>query len=93
MADKKTYTVHRSMHAAGKNYARGDTREMTEIDAAALVEAGALSLAGEDPKVRAATVNHTFGAATSAVNDGGYTTATGESVVVKKAAAKSAAKA
>lgn len=61
MADMKTYTVHRAMHGDGRDYERGDTRDMTEIDAAALVESGALSLEGENPAVRTSSVRHTFG--------------------------------
>lgn len=98
MADKLTYTVHRAMHGDGKDYARGDTRELTEIDAAPLVATGALSLKGEDPVTREPAVRHTFGTEPSKVNDGGYTTATGEGISIKptataKPAAKPAAKA
>ena len=63
MADKKTYTVHRGMHGDGRDYQVGDTRELTEADAAELVASGALSLMGEAPKVREPSVRHTFGAA------------------------------
>jgi hypothetical protein len=59
----KTYTVHRSMHGDGRDYEPGDTRELDEIDAAALVESGALSLEGEDPRVREPAVRNTFGKA------------------------------
>lgn len=75
MADKKTYTVHRAMHGNGKDYARGDTRELTEADAAPLVASGALSEEGTDPLVREPGVRHAFGQNRSAVNDSGYTDA------------------
>lgn len=75
MADKKTYTVHRAMHGNGKDYARGDTRELTEADAAPLVASGALSEQGADPLVREPAVQHAFGQNRSAVNEGGYTDA------------------
>lgn len=80
MADKKSYTVHRAMHGDGKDYVRGDTREMTEVEAAPLVKTGALALKGEAPAAREPGVRHTFGQAPSQVNEGGYTTATGEGV-------------
>jgi hypothetical protein len=86
MADKKTYTVHRAMHGDGKDYARGDTREMTETDAAPLVASGALSPEGEEPAARAAGVEHTFGTKPSTVNDRGYTSATGEGIAAPRAA-------
>lgn len=63
MANMKTYTVHRGMHGDGRDYVPGDTRELTEADAAVLVESGALSLEGEEPKVREPAVRNTFGAA------------------------------
>ena len=78
MADKKTYTVHRAMHGDGKDYARGDTREMTEADAATLLASGALSEKGKDPAERVPAVRHTFGSERSAVNEGGYTDASGD---------------
>lgn len=87
MAEKKSYTVHRSMHGDGKDYARGDTRELTEVEAAPLVKTGALSLEGEDPATREPAVRHTFGQEPSQVNEGGYTTATGEGVKLEPAAA------
>ncbi len=80
MADKKTYTVHRSMHGEGRDYERGDTRELTEADAAVLVASGALSPKGEDPIVPEHGIEHTFGAKPSAVNDGGYTSPGGEPI-------------
>ncbi|KQM88650.1 hypothetical protein ASE67_02605 [Sphingomonas sp. Leaf23] len=80
MADKKTYTVHRAMHGDGRDYARGDTREMTEADAASLVTTGALSLEGDEPKAAAPAIEHTFGQKPSSVNDGGYTSASGGAV-------------
>jgi hypothetical protein len=61
MSDKHQYTVHRAMHGDGKDYERGDTREMTEVDAAPLVATGALARKGEVPMERAAAVEHTFG--------------------------------
>jgi len=63
MADK-TYDVHRSM-MGDKEYVRGDTRTMSEADAATLVESGALSLEGEDPVAREPAVIHAFGSAKS----------------------------
>lgn len=95
MADKHTYTVNRAMHGDGKDYARGDTRELTETDAATLIATGALSLKGKVPVEREPAVRHTFGQEPSAVNEGGYTTATGEgiSVTPAKPAANKAAKA
>jgi hypothetical protein len=93
MADKHTYTVNRAMHGDGKDYVRGDTRELTETDAAALVATGALSLKGKEPVEREPAVRHTFGTEPSAVNEGGYTTAIGEGVSVNRApATKPAAK-
>ena len=80
MADKKKYTVHRSMHGEGRDYERGDTRELTEADAAEMVRSGALSLEGEKPRVRGDAVDHTFGSRPSEVNDAGYTSASGEGV-------------
>lgn len=38
----KTYRVARAMTSNGKDFARGDKREMTEVDAAELVAGGAL---------------------------------------------------
>ena len=61
MSDKHQYTVHRAMHGDGKDYERGDTREMTEVDAAPLVATGALAQKGEVPMERAPAVEHTFG--------------------------------
>lgn len=92
MAEKKTYTVHRSMHGEGRDYVRGDKRDLTEADAAALVKTGALSLEGEEPAVADPAVRHTFGSEPSAVNRAGYTTPTGDGVIagvppVKQAAA------
>ena len=63
MADTKTYTVYRSMSGNGKDYARGDEREMTEADAAPLVATGALALKGEVPMERGDPVRHMFGTA------------------------------
>lgn len=62
MAEKNTYTVHRSMHGDGRDYERGDTRELTEAEAATLVATGALALEGEQPIVPPVSgVVHTFG--------------------------------
>lgn len=61
MADKKTYDVHRSMLGDGRDYERGDTREMMEADAAPLVASGALSPHGKPPIERDPAVLHTFG--------------------------------
>jgi hypothetical protein len=89
MTEKKTYTVHRAMHGGGKDYERGDTREMTELDAAAMVKAGALSLEGEEPVKRPVpAVEHTFGTRPSELNERGYTAATGEGILPPKAPAK-----
>jgi len=57
----KTYTVHRAMHGNGRDYERGDTREMTEADAAEMVATGALSLEGEEPIGREPGIVHTYG--------------------------------
>lgn len=86
----KTYDVHRSMHGDGKDYEPGDTRELDEADARALVDMGALSLKGDAPFVRPDPVRHTFGAHPSEVNDGGYTTAAGEPVAINRPAAPKA---
>ncbi len=45
----KTYTVARAMTADGKDYARGDVRELTEGDAAHLLASGALTEAKSKP--------------------------------------------
>lgn len=79
MSEKKSYTVLRAMQG-DREYARGDTRELTEADAAALVASGALVEKGKEPAEREPAVVHTFGNAPSAVNEGGYTTPTGEGV-------------
>jgi hypothetical protein len=88
MSEKKTYIVNRAMHGDGKDYARGDTRQLTEADAALLVQSGALTEKGGKTAEREPTVRHTFGNEPSKVNDEGYTSATGESVSVRKPAAK-----
>ena len=86
MAEKQTYTVHRSMIGDGRDYNRGDTREMAPADAAEMIVSGALSEEGKGPLVREPSVRHTFGAEPSAVNDAGYTTPTGEGVVTDRPA-------
>lgn len=48
MAEKKSYTVHRAMHGEGRDYARGDTRDLTPADAAPLLAIGALAEKGSD---------------------------------------------
>lgn len=63
MSDKIKYLVHRSMQSGSESFERGDTRELTEIEAAPLLESGAISLPGEKPATRTAGVQHTFGAA------------------------------
>lgn len=89
MADKHTYTVHRAMHGDGKDYARGDERELTEAEAAPLVATGALAKKGQKPVQRPpVAVEHTFGAA----SDGGSVTITDKRETAP-AAAKPAAKA
>jgi hypothetical protein len=85
---KKSYTVHRAMHCDGKDYARGDVREMSETDAAALVGLGALSEVGTHPVTRDPAVLHTFGTQPSEVTERGYTTATGKGVVMGVSAAE-----
>lgn len=60
----KTYDVYRSM-TGDKDYVRGDTREMDELDAAELIRSGALALPGEKPAVREPAVVHAFGSAPS----------------------------
>lgn len=79
MAEKKSYTVHRAMHGEGRDYARGDTRDLTPADAAPLLAIGALAERGKGPAEREPAVRHTFGAEKAASAD--YTTATGEGVV------------
>lgn len=86
MTDTKTFTVHRAMHGDGRDYARGDTRKMTELDAAPLVKSGALSPEGEDPAIREPAVQHTFGQRPSEVNERGYVAATGEGIQPPKPA-------
>jgi hypothetical protein len=86
MADKHTYTVNRAMHGDGKDYARGDTRELSETDAAPLLATGALSLKGKDPVEREPAVRHTFGQEPSRVNAEGYTSASGDGVAAPRAA-------
>lgn len=91
MSEKKTYIVNRAMHGDGKDYARGDTRQLTETDAAALVQSGALTERGGKVADREPAVRHTFGSQPSKVNDDGFTLATGEGVTVaRKPAAKRA---
>lgn len=63
MAEKQKYVVNRAMQDGANEYSRGDTREMTEIDAAPLLAIGALSKPGEEPAEREPAVQHTFGAA------------------------------
>lgn len=65
MSDKHKFTVNRAMQDGAKSYERGDTREMTEIEAAPLLAAGALSKEGEKPAERKPAVQHTFGAASA----------------------------
>lgn len=80
MADKIKYTVNRSMQDGSNTYERGDTRELTEIDAATLLASGALSLPGKPAADRDPAVVHTFG--TSPAEDAvRYTTPTGDGVV------------
>ncbi len=49
----KTYTVARAMTADGKDYARGDTRELSEGDAAHLLASGALTEGKAKPATEA----------------------------------------
>lgn len=72
MAEKIKYDVKRSMQG-DKDYNRGDTRMMTEADAAPLVATGALVRHGEKPGEREPAVRHTFGAEPN--EDRGYTDA------------------
>ena len=81
MADTKTYIVNRSMHGEGRYYARGDTRKLTEADAASLLASGALSEQGKEPVTREPAVRHTFGTEPSRVTERGYTTPTGDGVI------------
>lgn len=89
MAAKETYIVNRAMHGDGRDYARGDTRQLTETDAAPLVATGALSRKGEKPAEREPAVRHTFGQEPSKLNDEGYTTAVGEGIQLPRAASQS----
>ena len=86
MSEKKKYTVHRAMHGDGKDYARGDIREMTPIDAADLLATGALSEEGKDPAERDPAVRHTFGQEPSNLNERGYTSASGDGIQLPKPA-------
>jgi hypothetical protein len=64
MSDKKIkYEVRRSMQNGAESFERGDTREMTEAEAAPLLRSGALCMPGEDPAEREPAVQHTFGTA------------------------------
>jgi hypothetical protein len=90
MTETKTFIVKRAMHGDGKDYARDDTREMTEIDAAPLLRSGALARPGEEPATRKPAVQHTFGTRPSVVNDGGYTTAIGDGIITPDAPAPAA---
>lgn len=73
------YVVHKDMHGDGRDWVRGDTRTMTEADAAPLVAVGALAKKGETPIERAAPVEHTFG--TRPPEDSVYIAVTGETVM------------
>ncbi len=90
MADKHKYTVNRAMQDGAKSYERGDTREMTEIDAQPLLDSGALSLPGKEPVVRESGVKHTFGAEPSSVD--GYTVAHPDKAITIPTKAAPAAK-
>lgn len=79
MAEKKSYTVHRAMHGEGRDYARGDTRDLTPADAAPLLAIGALAEKGKEPTEREPAVRHTFGA--EKVKAAEYTTATDKGVI------------
>ncbi|HEU0045085.1 hypothetical protein [Sphingomonas sp.] len=83
MSAKKSYTVHRAMHGDGRDWARGDTREMAEADAAPLVATGAVALKGEVPVKHGPAVRHTFGTDVGASTY--VSAATGKDVVVSKA--------
>lgn len=83
MSTKQTYVVNRAMHGDGRDYARGDTRQLSDTDAAPLVATGALLLKGEDAVVREPAVRHTFGTEPSAVNAGGYTSAVGDGILAR----------
>lgn len=80
MATKNTYIVNRAMHGDGKDYARGDTRELSETDAAPLVATGALTKKGDKTAEREPAVRHAFGTQPSKINDEGYTSALGDVV-------------
>jgi hypothetical protein len=90
MTEQKSYTVHRSM-LGDKEYERGDTRKLTPAEAKPLIDAGALSEEGEEPKERQPAVQHTFGARKSEVE--GYTSASGEGVKITDHRPQTAAKA
>jgi hypothetical protein len=87
MADKKTYTVNRAM-LGDKDYARGDTRELTAAEAAPLLETGAISEKGKEPEEREPAVRHTFG--TLKNEDEGYVPATTDSVQLRDTRTKAA---
>lgn len=50
----KTYRVLRQQHDGAKDYTRGDAREMTEADAAPLVQMGALEEVKAKPAAKKA---------------------------------------
>lgn len=50
----KKYDVLKAHTAGAVDYARGDTRELTEADAKALVDMGALAEAKEKPAAKKA---------------------------------------
>ncbi len=88
MADKQDYTVNRAMQDGAVSYARGDTRQLNEVDAATLLASGAISEKGARPAEREPAVRHTFGAEKSTVGD--YTSAAAGSVVIADKRANSA---
>lgn len=67
MAETKEYTVNRAMQSGSESFERGDTRKLTEADAAGLVESGALTLKGSKTAEREPAVVHTFGTVPSEV--------------------------
>lgn len=82
MAEKQKYTVNRTMQDGPHEYCRGDTRALTEIDAAPLLASGAISKPGEEPATREPAVTHTFGSAPT--ENAGYTDAGDGSISMER---------
>lgn len=79
-----SFVVQRAMQDGATEYLPGDTREMRTADAAELVAIGALTPVGVDPPAREPAVRHTFGSVASEVNARGFTSASGDAVVLTR---------